>query len=328
MDNLTHSATGLFLSRAGLDRWVPHATWLLVLGANAPDIDVVSMAGGPVHYLSCHRHATHALPFLPLMALLPVLLVRLVSRKPLPWKRAYLISLIGVASHIALDLTNIYGVRVLLPFTERWFRLDIFHVVDLWIWGVIAIALGGPLLARLVNAEIGARRRPPVRGFAVFALCFLALYAAGRGVLRERAEAVLESRLYDGVEPLRVAVQPGFANPLSWRGLVETSEFYSVHRIDLLGEFDPGRGQRFYKPAPDPAFDAARRTPAIREYLRFAQFPFWRVSPASQPPGTRVDVFDMRFGTPLEPGFMATVFLDAQGNPVRESFAFRPPGPP
>ena len=216
------------------------------------------------------------------------------------------------------------SVRLLAPFTGRWFQLDIFHVVDLWIWAVIAAALGGPLLAKLVNAEIGARRRPPSRGIAVFALGFLALYAAGRGVLRERAVAVLEARLYGGAEPLRVAAQPGFANPLSWRGLVETEEFYSVHRINLLGEFDPERGRRFYKLPPDPAIDAARRAYTIRQYLRFAQFPLWRVSPAADPPGTRVDVFDMRFGTPLEPGFMATVILDARGSPVKESFAFRP----
>jgi inner membrane protein len=323
MDNLTHSAVGLFLKRAGLDLGVPHAGWILVLAANAPDIDVVSLAGGTLTYLTCHRHLTHSLPLLPLMAVLPVLLVRLVSRKPLPWKRAYAISAIGVASHVALDFTNIYGVRLLLPFTERWHQLDIFHIVDLWIWVAIAVALAGPALVKLVNSEIGARRAPPVRGFAVFALVFLVIWAAGRGVLHERAVAVLDARLYEGAAPLRVAAMPNFATPFRWRGLVETREFYSVHRIDLLGQFDPARGQRFYKPEPGPAIDAALRTRTMRDFLRFAQYPLWRVSPALEPePGTRVEVFDMRFGTPLDPGFMAMVVLDERGAPVRESFSF------
>ncbi|HWQ57190.1 MAG TPA: metal-dependent hydrolase [Bryobacteraceae bacterium] len=326
MDNLTHTATGLFLSRAGLHFGVPHAAWIMVLAANAPDIDVASLAGGSISYLGCHRNITHSLPLLPVMALLPILLVRLVTRKPLPWRRAYVVSLIGLGSHLALDLTNMYGVRLLAPIRERWFQLDIFSVVDLWIWAVILFALAGPFVARLVNAEIGARRKPPVRGFAIFALVFLVLYAAGRGVLHERAVAVLDARLYEGAVPLRVAAQPRFANPLAWRGLVETSEFYSVHDIELLGSFDPSRGRRFYKPEAGPEIEAALRTRTMREFLRFAQYPLWRVSPnGDAQPGTRVEAFDMRFGTPLDPGFMAAVILDERLNPVRESFTFGRP---
>src|SRR5512141_2532080 len=117
MDNLTHTATGLFLARAGLGRGVPHATWILLLAANIPDIDVVCAAGGPLAYLNYHRHLTHAIPLLPVMALLPVLIVRLAARKRVPfgkgfpYLRAYAVSGAGVASHLALDFTNIYGIR-------------------------------------------------------------------------------------------------------------------------------------------------------------------------------------------------------------------------
>src|SRR5262252_6337057 len=37
MDNLTHTAIGLFLSRAGLNRLTPRATAILLLASNAPD---------------------------------------------------------------------------------------------------------------------------------------------------------------------------------------------------------------------------------------------------------------------------------------------------
>ena len=46
MDNLTHTAIGLFLSRIGLGRWSPRGTAIVVIAANIPDIDVVSAAGG------------------------------------------------------------------------------------------------------------------------------------------------------------------------------------------------------------------------------------------------------------------------------------------
>ena len=86
-----------------------------------------------------------------------MLLVRLFARRPLRWTGAYLISAIGVASHLALDSTNIYGVRLLLPFSARWFHLDITSVIDIWIWAMILLALAAPLISRLVSSEIGAK---------------------------------------------------------------------------------------------------------------------------------------------------------------------------
>lgn len=328
MDNLTHSATGLFLARTGLGRDVPHAAWILVLAANIPDLDVASAAGGPLVYLHYHRHLTHAIPLLPFMALLPVLLVRLAARKRLPWMRAYAISLVGAASHLALDLTNIYGIRLLLPFRPDWFRLDLTSVIDLWIWGAFLIALCGPVLARLVNSEIGVRRARPGRGFAILALLFLLAYTGTRAVLHSRATAVLDSRMYDGAAPLRVAALPSPINPWRWRGLVETREFYVAEDVNLLGEFDPSEGRRWYKPEESPARQAAARTPVFQEFLRFSQFPLWRVAPVWEPPdAVRVEAMDLRFGTPLSPGFVATAVVDSGGRALSAGFTFGSAGP-
>src|SRR5215471_5298248 len=100
MDPLTHTATGLFLGRAGLNRYSAQAPWILVLAANSPDIDFVTLLGGQLNYLNYHRHLTHALAAMPVMALLPVLLVRLFTRKKFRWLGGYAISLVAVASHL------------------------------------------------------------------------------------------------------------------------------------------------------------------------------------------------------------------------------------
>src|SRR5205085_11778937 len=192
MDNLTHTAIGLFLSRAGLGRWSPRATPIVLLAANAPDIDVLSAAGGSLNYLHFHRHLTHSLVGMPLMALGAVLLVRLVTRKPVQWLGAFWAAFIAVASHLLLDLTNIYGIRLLLPFSSDWQRLDLTNVIDLWIWAALLVGILGPFLGRLVGAEISSgtvRTRHYGRGFAWFALIFVLLYNCGRGVLHARAVA-------------------------------------------------------------------------------------------------------------------------------------------
>ena len=324
MDPLTHTATGLFLSRVGLKRWTPLATPILLLAANAPDIDIVTSAGGPLSYLHYHRHLTHSFAAMPLMALLPVVFVRLVGRKPIRWTGAFFAAMIAVATHLLLDLTNTYGVRLFLPFSARWLRLDLTNVFDLWIWAVFLLCIAAPFLGRLVGSEIASRNGPaPLhgRGFAWLALAFLLLYNCGRGVLHARALAELESRIYQDSSPIRTLAVPNAANPWRWRGVVETGDFFAVGDVDLLSNFDPTHATIFHKPAADPAMEAAARLPAFQVFLQFSQFPLWRISPAPQlENGKVVQVLDLRFGTPLAPAFMVSATLDARLDPVSTSF--------
>jgi inner membrane protein len=215
-----------------------------------------------------------------------------------------------VASHLLLDYTNAYGIRLLLPFSGRWFHLDLNSLIDLWIWAAFFVALVGPLLVRLVNAEIGAAGAGARRAFAIFALVFMALYDGGRAVAHTRAVAMLDSRLYGGAAPVRVAALPGPANPLAWRGLVETREAYLVEDVSLMDELDPTRGSTFYKAEPGPAITAANRTVVFRDFFRFSQYPLERAEPVADPEGgTEVEAMDMRFGTPVRPAFVAQAIV-------------------
>jgi inner membrane protein len=330
MDPLTHTAAGLFLSRAGLKRWTPQAAPILMLAANAPDIDILAASRGWLNYIQYHRHLTHSLLAMPVMAILPVLLVRGVSRKPVRWIGAFGAALLAVASHLLLDYTNVYGIRLLWPFSSQWLRLDLTGVVDLWIWAALLLCFIGPWLSHLVGSEISSSRARPRnygRGFAILALLFLLFYNGGRAVLHARAVATLDSRLYRGETPSRVVAIPGL-NPLVWRGLVETREFYDMADVDLTGTFDPTRGMIFYKPAPDPALQSARQTAVFQQFLTFVQFPLWQVTAAPEFDNRkRVDLFDMRFGTPSQPGFHTSALLDAHDQVLKTSFDFGGPPP-
>lgn len=326
MDNLTHTAIGLFLSRAGLREWTPRATPVLLIAANAPDVDVVSALGGPASYLHFHRYLTHSLAFMPLLAAAVVLVVRYAGRRRLSWGKAFAVALIGVGSHLLLDWTNPYGIRLLAPFSDAWLRLDITSVIDLWIWAMLLVGVLAPLVARLVGSEItsGAMRpRRHGRAAAITALFFVLLYDCGRGVLHARALAVLEARVYQGMAPVRAAALPGAANPLRWRGVVETQSAFAVDDVDLTRNFDPLRAAIYEKPDPTPALEAARRTTLFREFLRFSEFPLWRVLPVSEPEnGRQVDAIDLRFGTPADPAFMATAIVNSRLQVVHTAFQF------
>lgn len=326
MDNLTHTAAGLFLCRAGLNRWTPLAAPVLILAANIPDIDILSASGGSVAYLHYHRHFTHSLLGMPVMALLAVAIVRLIARRPLSWMGAFAAAMVAVASHLLLDLTNVYGVRLLLPFSGQWFRLDYTSVIDLWIWAALLLAVVAPFVGRLVGSEIAStarRSRTYGRGWACFGLAFLLLYNGARGVLHSRAAAELDARMYQGANPIRVLAGPDAANPLRWHGVAETSDFYAMEDFSLAGEFDPTRAEIFRKPEPNPAIEAARRTAVFQEFLRFSQFPLWRVLPVSDlEEAQQVELVDLRFGSPEAPAFVATARVDNHNRVIAAWFNY------
>ena len=75
-----------------------------------------------------------------------------------------------------------------------------------------------------------------------------------------------------------------------------------------------------------PANDELRshaRTDTFRDYLGFAQYPFWRVLPIPEPENAvAVEAMDLRFGTPLQPGFVATAIVDRRFQVLRSWFTF------
>ena len=317
MDNITHTLTGLALSRAGLNRWHPRAAVLLMLSANAPDIDIVTASRGSLSYFEAHRGITHAIAAAPVMALLCVLVVGAFSRSLRGWKAAWGLCLIGLASHLLLDWTNAYGIRLFLPFSARWLRLDLNNLFDLWIWAVLMLAWVGPWLGRLVSSEMGAPAGTG-RALALFALSFIVVYDFGRWLAHQRALETLNSRVYQGGAPLRSAAFPlSLANPFQWSGWIERPGFVMHFSMNLREEFDPASGMIIYKPQPSPAIEAAREVQPVEAFLKFSQYPLWQVMPVAEPQGARlVEVSDWRFP------FAASVKVDALNRVLSASFHY------
>jgi inner membrane protein len=324
MDNLTHSLTGIALARAGLDRFTPRATLLLLLSANIPDCDVVTLWNGQLPYFEAHRGYTHTFLLLPVLALVCVLLVAAIYRQKLAWWKAWLVCCGGLISHLLLDWTNSYGVRPLIPFSSRWFHLDVNGLYDWSIWCVLTACLLWPLFSRLVGGEIGEKRRQPRRGNAIFALSFFLLFDIGRAVLHGRALDQLESRLYDGMPAVSAAALPGTFDPFRWRGIVETEAAYRVLNVNTLGSLDAEAGPVFFKPAVTPELQSVLATPAFRYMRYFARFPVWSIEPAflNSGQGQRFDLTDLRFGVPGSGSFHCLALVDSKGRVLESGFSF------
>jgi inner membrane protein len=326
MDNVTHSLTGWAMARTGLDRLCPRGAALLILSANTPDIDILALTQGSLSYFEAHRGYTHSLLFLPLMAALPVAVVAALFRQKLPILRAWLLCCAGVASHLLMDWTNNYGIRLLLPFSSRWFHLDLNYLYDGTIMAVLLLAALWPFFAWLVSREIGDRT-PSGRGIARFALAFFILFDCFRATLHHRAVTKLESRLYDEAPPVQAAAFPKPFNPFRWNGAVETTGAYLSIPVDSYGEMDMLNAQTYFKPAATPSIDRAKNDEPFRYFRYFARFPIWSEAPVDLDgkTGKRIELTDLRFGTPGAGAFHC-IALENEGNQVLQTWFTYGPG--
>ncbi len=326
MDNVSHSLTGLVLAQAGLRRLSPAATGILLVSANIPDIDIVALSGGSLSYLEAHRGYTHSLLFLPVMALLSVLLVAGIGRRKLPWGRAWLLGCIGVASHLLLDWTNSYGIRLLLPFSSQWFHLDLNSLYDGFFLAVLAVSALWPLLANLVSGEIGDRSANG-RGIALVAIVAIGLFECGRILLHARAIGHLQARVYEEQQPLQVAALPDAFDPFRWSGVVETENAYLTVPTTSAGEPELNETQTFYKPPQAPVVSALKKEESFRFVSYFARFPVWSLVPVevNGGRGIRADLTDLRFGVPGAGSFHCIGLLDARDRVLRSYFTWASP---
>lgn len=163
MDPLAHTLVGATLAETGLKKTTRYAVFTLIVGANLPDIDgIVNVLGHDASFE--HRrgwtHGILAMVFLPLIFTGLIWLwdryrTKLRKRKHsgnlqqnqheassrTHWLWLIGLSYLAIWSHPLLDWLNTYGVRLLMPFDERWFYGDTLFIIDPWLWLMSAAAV-------------------------------------------------------------------------------------------------------------------------------------------------------------------------------------------
>jgi len=309
----------------------------MTLAAEAPDIDILGNFKNPVFGFAHHRGFTHSFLGLILVQALVVGLMyfiwRLRGRKvkdpnlPPRWGLLLLFAYLAGLTHILLDFTNNYGVRPFWPFGEKWYSWDIVFIIEPILLILLIGGLVVPALFSLINDEIGVRRTgPPGRLAAVVALLGVIMVWGLRDYEHRRAVNALNSRIYDGADPVRVSAYPRWLNPFQWYGVVETRDFFATMAVDSsVPEADPeGRMQVRQKPEETPVTLAAKRSGLGRVYLDWAQYPVVETEETGS--GYIVRFRDLRYYDPTGTRgnlLGASVALDRNLKVVREAFGSR-----
>ncbi len=331
MDNIAHTLAGLALAEAGLKRRTALGTATLMIAANLPDIDaLIYVVGDGPDALAFRRGWTHGpIAMLVLPALLMTVMIgwdRAFGDKPgrrhTPVNTGWLLALamIGVLSHPLLDLMNTYGVRLLMPFSDRWFYGDALFIVDPWMWAALAI---GVLLSRwrarrLRDASAGvpqnrkrsSREVPTETGWvtrpARFAIALFLAYATAMLVSGRTARAAVE-RAVAGERAARTMVGPVPINPFRRDVLREVGERYESGTLSFgpaatytaRATIDRGRDA--------PGVAAASLSPDGAKFLRWARFPFFRVDQVGD--SVRVRMSDARYADERGRGWASVVVV-------------------
>lgn len=289
MDNLCHVLVGAAIGKAGLARRTTLGMSTLVIANNLPDIDVAVFATDTLA-MSVRRGWTHGVLA---QAALPVVLTgvmlgydRLVVRKranappPAVARELLLLSYIGVLLHVFMDLMNSYGVRLLMPFTGRWFYGDALFIVDPWLY--LALGLGWWWSWRRESKGRADAARPARVGVALAALYVLLMLGsnvAGRAAVRDgltRAGRPPETRFM---------VTPVAVNPFSREVVVDVGDRYEKGNLwfEPRPHFRPA-GFGMPKGMDEPEAQQALQSPLARAFLRWSRFPFVQVDRNTSPP--------------------------------------------
>jgi inner membrane protein len=271
VDNLTHSLIGMAASRAGLNKLTPLATSTLVIANNLPDIDVGVFATSTLA-MSFRRGWTHGWPaqlLLPILLTGAMLIYDRYRNKRSPDDRArpaqlLLLSYIGVLLHVYMDLTNSYGVRLLMPFSERWFYGDALYIVDPWL--ILSLGLGWFL----------ASKQPRPAQIAVTIAAVYVLAMAGSNVIARREVAAGLARA--GQSETRFMVTPVFANPFQREVVIDVGDRYEKGNLwfDPLPHFRPA-GFGMAKGLDQPELLPLLAAPRAQAFLRWSRFPFVQI---------------------------------------------------
>jgi inner membrane protein len=318
MDNLCHTLAGAALGEAGLKQRTALGMGTLLIASNLPDIDVAVFATDTLA-MSFRRGWTHGVLA---MAVLPALFAgtmfawgrfaRPRSRRSedptlqaaVDLRGLLLLAYVGSWLHVFMDWLNSYGVRLLMPFSNRWFYGDALYIIDPILYVIFAAAI---ILARRARNQGHATPSRPARiGLALAGGYVALMLAANLWARAEVRQGLLRARQ---AADTRFMVTPVLFNPIRREVIIDLGDRYEkgVLWFEPLPHFRPA-GFGVDTNATDPAAIQASQTPRFQAYLRWSRFPFFVIERTLA--RTRVYLSDYRYSGPSARDNWSATFVD------------------
>ncbi len=228
MDPLTQGLLGGLAAQSfPVDRRSPRVgIWQGIVGAfaaMAPDLDVyIQSDSDPTVALLYHRHFTHSLAFIPIGSLITAFVFWLLLGRLYGFKKLYLCSILGYATHGLLDSCTAYGTMLYWPVSHTRISWDLISIIDPIYTSILFFGFMWMLISR--RAQIA-------RVFFLLSLFYLTFgYFQQNRVLEIQTE--LAYRRNHQIE--RSRAMPTFGNLIVWRSIYEYQDRFYVDGIRVV----------------------------------------------------------------------------------------------
>ncbi len=233
MDPITHALAGSLAAKVITRSNTTHENSLrtrdpLIIAAIAsifPDFDYLSFWINPLLFIAdWHRSITHSLFMAPLWALLLTIIIVTVSPRLRERSRSvYLYSIIGLLSHILLDILTVYGTEVFYPLSDMSVSLATTFIIDPYFTMIIFLAL-------FLSCQLHTRLP------AFIGIVLLLVYVSFQWQLKLSAIQIAQDF---GTKQIttgsKITAIPQPFTPLHWRVIVQRDHEYSTALLDISG---------------------------------------------------------------------------------------------
>jgi inner membrane protein len=194
-------------------------------------------------------------------------------------KQLLLLSYLGVFAHVFLDFLNSYGIRLLMPFSERWFYGDALFIVDPLLY--VMLGAGWWWSGRRARRGHANPTRPARIGLSLAALYIVGML--GSNALA-RAEVRVGLARAGRATDTRFMVTPVFGNPFRREVVIDVGDRYEKGHLwfDPFPHFRPA-GFGMPKGMAGPDMQPYLQLPRARAFLRWSRFPFVQAGAGSPP---------------------------------------------
>lgn len=232
MDPITHAIVGAGL--AGLSGGEMSITNPIVIasmvGAVAPDLDIVYQVRGDLAYLKRHRGFSHSIPGLALFSVVIAGILKVMFPEAF-FTQLLLWTFVGALSHTLLDVLNSYGAEIFAPISNKKYTLNLLMITD-------------PVLLLLFLGIIFLPGNKQV--YALVAVLSFTGYLLYRYMLRKRVERHLREH-FAHTKLKNLAVLPSMVGLWTWDFVLETERKCLVGQIKSFG-FNKSIRKKWMKP--------------------------------------------------------------------------------